>query len=209
MLQKIDLDKLAAVDRDRLEEVLAIIDDKKIKFPNATISKELNKDKSEVSSYLNAKKPMSTNFYETFMKVYGKNEPVINEEATPAHYTGRHTEDILRDVARSGVVVSEANKIMAISHDKLIDTNTDLVSVIKMVYGQANSATAKESRKLAQEELQKCMVLIAKMLVREKLIATDEEALLKIGKCVYEDQVASTIYGKKSFEHIPNKQDKT
>ena len=207
MLQKTDLEKLAVVDRDRLEAVLAIINERKIKFPNATISKELNKDKSEVSSYLNAKKPMSTNFYETFMKLYGKNESLINEEATPAHYTGRHTEDILRDVARSSVVVGEANKIMAISHDKLIDTNSELVSVIKLAYGQSNSATVKESQRLAQEELQNCMVLIAKMLVKERLIATDEEALLKIGKCVYEDQVASTIFDKKNSAHKRSKQD--
>lgn len=58
------------VDKDRLDLVLKLIDDYKIKFPVATISKKLGRGKGEVSEYLNGKKPMSENFYNLFIEQY-------------------------------------------------------------------------------------------------------------------------------------------
>lgn len=65
---------LQKVDKDRLVKVLSVIENAKIKFPNATISKDLERSSSTVSDYLNGKKPMSENFYRDFVERYEKGQ---------------------------------------------------------------------------------------------------------------------------------------
>ena len=50
------------------------------------------------------------------------------------------------------------------------------------------------------------MNLIAKMLVKEKLIATEDEALIKIGRCVFEGELASELPDKNYVKDIQHKQ---
>lgn len=68
---------LQKVDKDRLDEVLNVIQDRKIKFPLATIVKTLGADQALVSKILNGKKPMPDKFYTNFMEHFaGKKREV-------------------------------------------------------------------------------------------------------------------------------------
>ena len=61
---------LQKLEDTRLDEVLAVIKEQQIRFPVATIAKELGFSKSQVSSTLNKKTPVSDAFYNDFMKRY-------------------------------------------------------------------------------------------------------------------------------------------
>lgn len=82
---------LQKLDKDRLDKVLSLIESRKIKFPNATLSKELKTDSGAVSAYLRGKKPMSNNFYTSFIERYENGNPPTHE--------------------RTGTVVGEINKL--------------------------------------------------------------------------------------------------
>ena len=66
---------LKDVDKQRLAEVLQVIESLHMKFPNAEIHKKLNEDPGNISSYLNGKKPMSDNFYTSFMEAFRPKKP--------------------------------------------------------------------------------------------------------------------------------------
>lgn len=66
---------LQKVDQDRLDKVLRCIELWGMRFPVAKISKDMGKSKGEVSAYLSGKKPMSDNFYGTFMALFGESSP--------------------------------------------------------------------------------------------------------------------------------------
>ena len=63
---------LKKIDKDRLDQVSRVLIKKPMKFPVATISRELNEETSRVSTYLNGKKPMPERFFMAFMEKYGK-----------------------------------------------------------------------------------------------------------------------------------------
>ena len=98
MLQKVDKARL-----DRVSEVLETLN---LRFPNSEISNKLGMDKGVVSSYLNGKKPISDNFYTSFMKEYGKGfkeeknfvkeSPIINTESTNLDSLIRQNENLTK-----------------------------------------------------------------------------------------------------------------
>lgn len=192
---------LQKIDKDRLDKVLEIIQTKPIKYPNATLERDLKANSGNISAYLKGTKPMSDNFYNAFMEKYGNVKKDIEEKKDELQniieYSGRYSEEILRDVARSGAVVGEANKIMAQSHDKLINTNAELVDVIKMAYTQSNLRGVKESQKSAASELQSCLELIAKHGVEQKWFENEDEGLVELGKCVFVNEQALKSHDRK------------
>jgi hypothetical protein len=58
--------------KDRLDKVSSVLKKLKLRFPVAEISEKLGMDKGMTSAYLKGKKPMSANFYSSFMKEYGE-----------------------------------------------------------------------------------------------------------------------------------------
>ncbi len=199
---------LQKVDRDRLDKVLEVIKTLKIKYPNATLERDLKANSGNISAYLKGTKPISDNFYNAFMDKYVNTASEIknSNDKVPSviEYSGRFSEEILRDVARSGAVVGEANKIigeanrvMAVSHDKLITTNAELVSVIKMAYTQANLKGEVENQKSTASELQSCLELIAKLGVEKKWFENEDEGLVELGKCVFVNEPASKVHDMK------------
>jgi hypothetical protein len=62
---------LQKLDKDRLDKVLKIIERHEMRFPVATLSKEMKVNKGNVSAYLKGNKAMSENFYNTFLEHYG------------------------------------------------------------------------------------------------------------------------------------------
>lgn len=65
---------LQKADKDRLDKVLQLIEKVGLRFPVADISKAQGRNKGEVSTYLSGKKPMSDNFYKTFIKHFETGE---------------------------------------------------------------------------------------------------------------------------------------
>jgi hypothetical protein len=61
---------LQRVDQDRLDKVLSIIKSTGMRKVNATLMRGIPENKGNVSAYLNGKKPMSENFYNTFLEKY-------------------------------------------------------------------------------------------------------------------------------------------
>ena len=60
------------IDKDRLDKVSRILHENPLKFPVATISRELGEPTSRVSTYINGTKPMPEKFYIAFMDEFGK-----------------------------------------------------------------------------------------------------------------------------------------
>ena len=69
---------LQKIDKDRLDEVSSVIKTKKIRFPIAELAKKTGLDKGQISNYLSGKKPMSDNFYTSFIEHYGHSKPDSN-----------------------------------------------------------------------------------------------------------------------------------
>ena len=78
--------------QDRLDKVSSVLKKLKLRFPVAEISDKLGIDKGMTSAYLGGKKPMSSNFYSSFMKEYGEgfeeekkiiNNSLINSKESP------------------------------------------------------------------------------------------------------------------------------
>lgn len=202
MLQKKYLDKLPPVDRDRLLEVISIIEVLKMKFPNATISKELEKDKSEVSAYLNAKKPMSTNFYETFIQRFGKkenNEALLNQETliNASVAVQDLNREIILGLVRSGQTLADANKTLADSNksgneaNKILAQNSEkLIRIVEFKY-LPNSALESDNQLTVAEVLQPYLNKIAKQGVAENWWPSYDEGLLKLNKTVIASEEVS------------------
>lgn len=123
----------------------------------------------------------------------------IVEQTISENYSTDEDKSTIKDLAKSIVLLSDMGKTLA-------DSNRDVVIMLKE--SQSNSSSVRENRRLAEGELQSCMVLIAKMLVKEKLVATEDEALLKIGRCVFEGELALEQPDKSKQGDIPNKQKK-
>lgn len=68
---------LQKIDKDRLDKVLAIIKSTGMRKPNATLMRGIPENKGNVSAYLNGKKPMSDNFYNTFIEKFSPKERQI------------------------------------------------------------------------------------------------------------------------------------
>lgn len=61
---------LQKLDKDRLDKVLQVIETCKIRFPNKEISQRLGVDSGNVSAYIKGRKPMSDNFYTSFLSEF-------------------------------------------------------------------------------------------------------------------------------------------
>lgn len=116
-----DYDKLDQVSKDRLDEVWRVIDEKFIRFPNATLTENLKRGKGEVSVYLNAKKPMSKNFYESFIKHYGrsiKEKAPIEVDADLRKEIGKLNEIVLNHQATINVLLKAFGNVSSEEIDK-------------------------------------------------------------------------------------------
>lgn len=117
---------LQKVDKDRLDKVLAIIESSEIKFPTATISKETGFSKSDISVYLNGKKPMSSKFYQTFIEKFDKQKPNISNESTLQKLINNNT-----DLIEAHVSVAKATEELAIANKELSEANKELTTMLK------------------------------------------------------------------------------
>ena len=144
MLQKEDLDKLTKVDRDRLLLVLSIIEEQGIKFPNKVLSETFNKSSGEISTYLNAKKPMSGNFYRDFMKVYGKKEEetvdkevhTIDKNTTEKESELQALLNITQVYAESHLGLVRSHEILNQNHTTALAQNDELIKLVGKDKGQ-------------------------------------------------------------------------
>ena len=103
---------LQKVDKDRLDKVLKVIQDKGMKFPVATIEKDLNINKGNVSAYLKGKKSMSDNFYNSFMQQYESGEIKKPDVVTPDNTPLNH-------LIEGNKNLSQANKDLAAANLRL------------------------------------------------------------------------------------------
>lgn len=152
---------LQKIDKDRLDKVLATIETAKIKFPNAAIAEKTGFSKSDVSVYLNGKKPMSDNFYQTFIKHYG----IVESAPLPIPDSINQNEVSLHSLIESNRVLVETNKVL-----------TDLLQQSFNL----NSVAPRQSDKLIDPYT---LELLAKRGVPEYW-ATIEEGRSKLGSIV-------------------------
>jgi len=161
---------LQKIDKDRLDEVLATIEFAKIKFPNATITKDLGVHGGTVSEYLNGVKPMSSNFYRKFMDKYGKQEAVNKtNDSTLDRLINNNTELI-----EAHVSVAKATEELAKANKELSEANKELTLMLK---NSVNSNGQNSYQNLAEKVLHR----IAEKGVPE-LWATKEEGMSKLNK---------------------------
>ena len=159
MLQKEDLDKLTKVDRDRLLLVLSIIEEQGIKFPNKVLSETFNKSSGEISTYLNAKKPMSGNFYRDFMKVYGKKEEeTVNKEVhtIDKNTTAKESElqallNITQVYAESHLGLVRSHEILNQNHTTALAQNDELIKLVGKDKGQKINLSSTPNSQQATE----------------------------------------------------------
>jgi hypothetical protein len=144
MLQKADYDKLDEVSKRRLDKVLEVINASSLRFPVADISKATGKGKGEISVYLSGKKPMSDNFYKTFMEKFNKSTTNGEEEtktAEPKESKDEFYMDTIKDLRHSGINLSEANKETAaatretaMANRILAENQRDLIDILKTLH---------------------------------------------------------------------------
>jgi len=120
---------LQKVDKDRLDKVLAVIEAAKIKFPNATITRELDVHAGTVSAYLNGVKPMSSNFYRKFMDKYGNNSQ--EEKANNIDENMDKNELSLHSVIESNKSLAAGIRDFASASKEMAETNKELTALLK------------------------------------------------------------------------------
>src|SRR4051812_16974193 len=114
MYKESDYNKLNSVAKDRLDKVLETMKKKNIRFPQAEINRKMKTDKGVISAYLNAKKPISENFYTSFIQHFGEKAGgpqgvnMTNESDHPNLKTEKP------EITMNELV--ESNKILAESH---------------------------------------------------------------------------------------------
>ena len=109
---------LQIADKDRLGAVLAVIEKRKIRFPVAEIHKKLGGSKGTISEYLAGKKPISENFYRSFMSEFEKQTKV-------EHSTTTHADDLHKLI--------ETNNITVLALKDSTETTKDLAEMLKGV----------------------------------------------------------------------------
>jgi hypothetical protein len=178
---------LQKIDKDRLGKVLAIIQNSEMKFPTVTIAKETGYGKSDVSVYLNGKKPMSSKFYQTFIEKFDKQKSnAIPEtiDGTPLEKLINHNGNLIdahKEVAIANRATAEANKLSASTTNELAFTNKELAATNReltiMLKNSINSNGQNNHQNLAEKVLHR----IAEKGVPE-LWPTKQEGLDKLNK---------------------------
>jgi hypothetical protein len=137
---------LHSIDKDRLDEVLSILDNAKIRFPVADIVAKTGFTKGHVSNILKGNIPMSEKFYDTFLEKYHKtpisntnydeNHKNINElnEPSAAYITGSDLHSLIdtnKGLAISNQALSIANQELATAHKNITITNLKLAEIMQ------------------------------------------------------------------------------
>jgi len=116
---------LHKVAKDRLDKVLEILEKSNIRFHNAEIVRRTGINKSIVSDYLNGVKPISDNFYRTFLEKFPDTDNIKNndgekiEDIVKKIGTQTITERTIADLARSAILLAEANRDLSENNTRL------------------------------------------------------------------------------------------
>jgi hypothetical protein len=103
---------LDGVGIDRLDKVISRLKCLNIRFPGKEIYKRMGEDKGNISNYLAGKKPMSDNFYTTFLEKF----PIEGEKIV------KEKKEIVEDI----ITIRQ----LVINNTTLTDTNKDLVAEV-------------------------------------------------------------------------------
>jgi hypothetical protein len=128
---------LQKIDKDRLDKVLQVLKDHKIRFPVAEVVKRLGADKGMVSAYLNGKKPISDKFYSTFMKSF--NQPI--KQTSP---------EIIDTTEQTILKLAESNKQLALAFSHQADAQL-FQSKAWLVQAEASKILAETNNGLMQK----------------------------------------------------------
>lgn len=180
MQNKVDKPELDKVAKVRLDKVLAIIEKVGMRFPVAQIEKEMKENKGNVSAYLSGKKPISENFYNTFLKKYGP----LDRKGLNFDSEGEGTQSAtLFNLSQSLLVLSESRKIDAESELILAKTNASLTEkVISM--GQA-ATTDPEILQALNSNMRGLLSAIVKVATGMRF-PTEAQAVQVLSKIVHE-----------------------
>jgi hypothetical protein len=124
---------LQKTDQDRLDKVLKVIEEKKLRFPVIDIAQATGFNKATVSKILKGKMPISSNFLATFNKEFpengGKKEKVTGMVGEPLVDYGEETSiSALYTIARSNESLARGNEKLAEANLKLVESNLALTS---------------------------------------------------------------------------------
>jgi len=123
---------LQIADKDRLDKVLAVIEKNKIRFPVADIHKKMGGSKGTISDYIKGNKPISENWYSTFLELFDKNNIKEVEGKTEPQ------NDKLSSLIESNHELCEANKALSIANKDLAAAHISLIRMLE-VGNQPNS----------------------------------------------------------------------
>ena len=205
---------LQKVDQDRLSKILDVIKQLKMRFPVAELTRELKMNKGNVSAYLKGLKPISENFYNTFMQKYGDSpvQAVINEGRIADAYNKKMEDSIYNlTISNSNLAIAfvkqatahekdaEARIIQATANKILVEVNRDTLSKIP------DPLSAKEKYTQDSQMLTRTFDMMAKTLVRHGVYQSDEEATLYLGKLLTSEEEEETFLNKKMQEDTQRK----
>ena len=134
------------IDQDRLLEVKRILASNPLKFPVATVSRELNENTSRVSTYLKGTKPMPDKFYVAFMERFGSN--IIPKAEQPENVVIKQEINLTNELVESNKLLAQANNIYAQSNLKLAENMERLTKM-------AESKSDSDSKSLVAVETMK------------------------------------------------------
>jgi hypothetical protein len=111
-----------------------------LKFPVADISKATGWSKGNVSQYLKKGGSPSQNFLDAFYREFGesiKKVPREKQQESGGSHTGDQNNSpgitflAINDIAKSNVILAEANRTLADAHKILAKNNEDLIFIMK------------------------------------------------------------------------------
>ena len=157
--------------KDRLDKVSSVLQKLKLRFPVAEVSEKLGIDKGMTSAYLSGKKPMSANFYSSFMKAYGENAEQENSGITIPSFNS------LESLIKQNENLTQANKDLAHAN---LNLSANLLELTKRL----NSSVSQESVLTDHAKRSEILELLSP-LVKDSLgleFPTDEAAALELDR---------------------------
>ena len=171
------------IDQDRLLEVKRILEENPLKFPVATVSRELNENTSRVSTYLKGTKPMPDKFYVAFMERFGNN--IIPKAEQPENVVIKQEINLTNELVESNKLLAQANNIYAQSNLKLAENMerlTKMAENMERLTKMAESKSDSDSKNLVAVETMKhnLLELLSKLHTKGVKYQSNEEAISEL-----------------------------
>lgn len=194
---------LQIIDQARLDAVLKAKETYqntyKRKLSQVIISKEIGIGTSTVSEYLSGQKPISENFYRTFMEKYGSGQK--EEKIFVTDSTINKTDTQVESLIRQNEQLTLAHRELTQANKDLAHTNRDLAANLLELTKMINSNDLKEKISTASTIRSEVLELLAPI-VKDSLgleYPTNSKALLELDRRLGEIEKKKKVKGSHSL----------